>query len=299
MKNSQLVSRRRFLTSTVALATIAELQRAAWALGFSPGVDVCKLAREQEQGPYYIEDEMLRSNVVEDRVGLPLALRIGLLDARNCKPLNNVAVDIWSCDALGLYSGFTKQNPMGPGGPGAPGQGFGPGGPPPGFDPEHPGNRPGPPEGFGPRENLPTDKLTFLRGIQITDSDGVVNFQTIVPGFYMGRTNHIHFRVRTGIGPDARSLPAGHVSHTGQIFFPEEIATELMKHPPYSTHNIHRTTQQEDMVFTRQHGDLFVASFKPVNRKDGKQAYRAELIAAVDPATTPNPVGGPGGPPPR
>ena len=298
------LSRRRFLSSAVALATTAELQRAAWALGFDPQVEVCKLAPEQEEGPYYIKDEMLRSNVVEDRVGLPLALRIGLLDARSCKPLGNVAVDIWSCDALGLYSGFTKQNPVGPGGlhgPGGPGPGSGPGGPPPGFDPQHPGNRPGPPEGFGPPpENHPTDKLTFLRGIQITGLDGVVSFQTIVPGFYMGRTNHIHFRVRPGVGADGKSLPAGHVSHTGQIFFPEEIATKLMQHSPYSTHKIHRTQLQEDMVFTRQHGDLFIASFTPVKTTGGPLTYAAQLIAAVNPDATPKPTGFgiPGGHPP-
>lgn len=133
------VSRRRFLANSIALASTLQLQRAASALGFAPQATVCKLFPEQEVGPYYVADELLRSNITEQKPGVPLALRIAVLDARTCKPLPNAAIDIWHCDALGLYSGFTKQNPMGPGGPGDHH------GPPPGFDPNHPGNRPGPP----------------------------------------------------------------------------------------------------------------------------------------------------------
>jgi protocatechuate 3,4-dioxygenase beta subunit len=62
-----------------------------------------------------------------------------------------------------------------------------------------------------PPENHPTDKLTFLRGVQLTGSDGTVVFKTIFPGFYEGRRNHIHFKVRDGIGgsgnPIWRDIP--------------------------------------------------------------------------------------------
>ncbi len=92
----------------------------------------------------------------------------------------------------------------------------GPGGPPPGFDPQHPGNRPGPPEAMGPPpENHPTDQLTFLRGIQLADRSGVVSFETIFPGVYMGRTNHIHFKVRVGGEASRHTYAAGHTSHLG------------------------------------------------------------------------------------
>jgi protocatechuate 3,4-dioxygenase beta subunit len=119
---------------------------------------------------------------------------------------------------------------MGPGGPG----GFGgpppggprPEGPPLGFDPEQHGRMGCPPE------NHPTDQLTFLRGTQLTGPDGAVSFRTVFPGFYMGRTNHIHFKVRVGGHATGKSYEAGHTSHNGQIFFSEEIATELMWHEP-------------------------------------------------------------------
>ena len=260
-------------------------------MGFGRQAQVCVLSAEQEQGPFYIKDEMLRPDVAEGKPGLPLALRLVVMDSRSCKPLSNVAVDIWSCDAMGLYAGFTTQsmNMMGPGGPEGSPSGRPPAGPPPGFDSRHPGDRPG-----APPENHPTDKLTFLRGVQITGTDGIVNFRTVFPGFYQGRTNHVHFKVRVGVTADGMSLPSGHISHTGQVFFPEEIAAELMTHPPYSNHAIHRTTQQEDGVFTRQHGAASVASFRKLKEGHG---YSAELIAAVDPTATPAAVG-PGGPPP-
>ncbi len=211
-----------------------------------------------------------------------------VLDAHTCKPLSKVAVDVWHCDALGLYAGFTKQNPRGPGGPPP---GFGPGGPPPSFDPQHPGNHPGPLEGMGPPpENHATDKLTFLRGVQLTEADGAVEFKTVFPGFYMGRTNHIHFQIRVGDEIAEPTYRAGHTSHTGQIFFPEDLAAKLMGLPPYAEHNIHRTTQNEDEIFMDQHGGESMARVMLTNPKEIEAGLHAELIAAVDPAATPGPA---------
>ena len=295
----------------MGLASAWKLQRAAWALGFAQGAPVCNtVAAEQEVGPYYVANELLRKDVREGKPGMPLDLRLAVLDVRTCKPLTHAAIDIWQCDALGLYAGFTKINPtgMGPGGPGGPPPGDGPehGGPPPGFDPQHPGNRPGPPEGFGPPPAMKaTDQLTFLRGIQLTDERGRVEFATVVPGYYMGRTNHIHFKVREGGHAGTRegskggeTYMEGHAAHTGQVFFPEDFVAELMRHEPYSKHQIHRTTQGEDMVYQGQHGAASVARLYPVDAKRAEAGYVAELIVAVDPTATPAPVGGrgPGGP---
>ena len=266
------------------------------------------VAAEQEVGPYYVADELVRRDVREGKPGLPLLLKLAVLDARTCEPLRNTAIDLWHCDALGLYAGFTKMNPMGPGGPPS---GSGPGGPGAspgaGFDPQHPNNRPGPPEGMGPPPAMATtDHLTFLRGIQRTDDLGRVEFATVFPGFYMGRTNHIHFKVREGgrlisrkEAPDGKTYVEGHTSHIGQIFFPEELAAELMRHEPYAKHQIHRTTQAEDEVFQQQHGAASLAKIRAVEAKRPEAGYVAELIVAVDPSKTPGPVGmrGPGGPP--
>jgi protocatechuate 3,4-dioxygenase beta subunit len=279
-------NRRRFLASGLMLATTSKLQLAAQSLGASQEAQVCRLNAEQEQGPFYVADESLRSDIVEGKPGVPLTLRLVVMDSRSCKPLPNAAVDIWHCDALGLYSGFTKQNGMGPGGPP-------PGGPP-------PDGMIGPPPGGGPGGqplNPPTDAFTFLRGIQITDATGAVIFQTVFPGYYMGRTNHIHYKVRLGGSASQKTYQAGHTSHTGQLFFPEELAVRLMAQEPYRSHGIHRTTQQEDHVYGDQHGDLSVARVEPASLNTAGSGFRAELIAAVDPTATPGPVamGGPRG----
>jgi protocatechuate 3,4-dioxygenase beta subunit len=151
-----------------------------------------------------------------------------------------------------------------------------------------------------PPENHPTDKLTFLRGIQLTSDAGTVEFLTVFPGVYMGRTNHIHFKVRVG-GQAGRSYQAGHTSHVGQIFFPEELAVNLMEREPYRRHQIHRTTQAEDQVFGDQQGILSIARVEQLHPQDPAAGLRAELIAAVDPTVSPAPAqrrGGPGGRPP-
>jgi protocatechuate 3,4-dioxygenase beta subunit len=251
---------------------------------------------EQEVGPFYVAGEMIRSNIAESKPGVPLRLRLVFVDQATCRPIPKAAIDIWHCDALGLYSGFTKAN-FGPppgehGGPeGGPGDGP-PHGPPPGFDPNH-----GWPGGPPPGGQKPTDKLTFLRGIQFTSDEGVVEFQTLFPGFYEGRTNHIHMKVRLDGHRQGHSYVAGHTAHIGQVFFPEDLNLRLMGHGPYADHKIHRTTEAEDHVFNEQHGSVSVATVVPLKADDPAAGYLAELRIAVNPGATPEPVRmGPPGP---
>ena len=290
MNPDQTLSRRRFLSQSVAVASAWQLRRAAYAMGFPANAPVCRLEAEQEVGPYYVSDELVRSDIREGKAGVPLRLRL-LVDSRTCRPLREAAVDTWHCDALGLYAGFTKVH----------------NGPPPGFDPQHPRNRPGPPEGMGPPPSMkPTDELTFLRGIQFTDPEGRVEFETVFPGFYMGRTNHIHFKVREGgrlverkESSTDRTYIEGHTAHIGQVFFPEQATIALMQQEPYAKHQIHRTTQAEDGIFQEQHGATSVAKLRPVEARSPELGYMAELVVAVDPTTTPKEVGHGGPPPPH
>ena len=145
----------------------------------------------------------------------------------------------------------------------------------------------------------PTDKLTFLRGIQLTGADGAVAFQTIFPGFYQGRVNHIHFKVRVGGHADGHTYAAGHTSHVGQVFFAEDLSAKLMATEPYTNHHIHRTTQEEDGIFTGQDGHFSVAKITPLHPTNLASGLHAELVVAVDPTATPAPVGVGGQPPHR
>ena len=309
LSNESGLSRRTILRAGITSAAAWKLQRAAWALGFTArGSAVCNPTPEQTVGPYYIAEEMLRWDIREGKPGLLLALRLLVMDSRTCKPLPQAAVEVWHCDALGLYAGFTKMNPLGMGPDGAPPHSGAnwehPPGPTPGFDPQHPGNRPAPPEGMGPPPAVrPADELTFLRGIQFTDSTGRVAFATVFPGFYIGRTNHIHFKVRLGGKVVSRkdsdkqmTYMEGHTSHIGQIFFPEELTQRLMHAAPYNSHSIHRTRQAEDDIFQEQHGTESLAKLNLANEDRPEAGYVAELIVAVDPTKTAAGVGM-GGPP--
>jgi protocatechuate 3,4-dioxygenase beta subunit len=280
----------------------------AGALAGAPGIaatPACTLTSEQEEGPYYVDDEKLRADITEGRPGVPLRLRIALVDSRSCAPLAHAAVDIWHCDALGVYSGFTSNSPdgppgggrgRGPGGP--PPDGFGPGGPPPdGFPPDGPppdfgrGFGRGPGRGPG-RGRGPVDATRFLRGVQITNAKGVVEFSSLYPGWYSGRAIHVHMKTHMG-------GMGGHVAHTGQMFFPEDLTERIAKREPYATRlGIHRTTQSEDNVFRNQHGAEQLASIERLGKSDA-DGFLASVTVAVDPEASPRPVGGGGGRGPR
>jgi hypothetical protein len=90
----------------------------------------------------------------EGRPGIPFTLHIDVVEVGTCKPIANAAVDIWHCDAAGIYSHFLNASLGGNGG-----------GPPPGMNGTRPpgmnGTRPPGPPGGG---NQITDNTTFLRG---------------------------------------------------------------------------------------------------------------------------------------
>jgi hypothetical protein len=116
----------------------------------------------------------------------------------------------------------------------------------------------------------------------------------VFPGFYMGRTNHIHFKVRVGGHGSGKSYEAGHTSYVGQIFFPEEVTAELMQRDPYRRHKIHRTTQGEDRVFGEQQGELSIAQLRPLNPGQPAAGLVAELVACFDPTSARGAGFGPG-----
>src|SRR5262245_10682248 len=92
------LTRRSFMASAAALISAPRFLTAA---------DPCTLAPQQEEGPYYIDYNQVRRDITEGRPGVPVQLRVVLLDANRCTPIENAAVDIWHCDAVGVYSGVT------------------------------------------------------------------------------------------------------------------------------------------------------------------------------------------------
>ena len=85
--------------------------------------------------------------------------------------------------------------------------------------------------------------LKFLRGYQLTDAQGRVQFHTIYPGWYSGRTVHIHFMIRT-LGAD--NQPYEFVS---QLFFADALTDQVHKLKPYKRRNPRNTRNTDDNIY--------------------------------------------------
>lgn len=90
----------------------------------------------------------------------------------------------------------------------------------------------------------------FLRGFQVTDADGAVEFTTIYPGWYSGRTVHIHFKVRLFSGNQKT------YEFTSQLYFDEAVTNAVFAQAPYNTRGTRNTTNATDGIF---HSQLLLA----------------------------------------
>jgi protocatechuate 3,4-dioxygenase beta subunit len=107
---------------------------------------------------------------------------------------------------------------------------------------------------------------SFLRGIQRTDTKGVAVFRTIYPGWYRGRTVHIHVKVHVG----------GDVIHTGQLYFPDRITDAVHRRRPYNARGARTTRNANDHLY----GDGGSRSLLRL-RKDAKVGYVGTLTMGV------------------
>lgn len=192
-----------------------------------------RLWAEQDEGPYHRSAQLERRDVVEDREGTALQLGIRLMDDRG-NALTTARVEIWQCDAHGRYSGF----------------------PPP--DPSVIAT-----EDTAPRTEYLADQ-TFLRGSQRADRSGMVEFGTIFPGWYPGRTVHIHIMVH-----------AAERSFTSQLYFPDDLSDEILIREPYARRPGRDTTNDTDEIFPTG-GSPAVVDTTPVH--DG---YRAAITLVL------------------
>ncbi|KAJ3032256.1 hypothetical protein HDV00_007740 [Rhizophlyctis rosea] len=72
--------------------------------------NTCITVEETEEGPYYLSGELIRQNITETQLGVPLYFTFGLMNTDTCTPLPNAHIDIWLANALGTYSGFAAEN---------------------------------------------------------------------------------------------------------------------------------------------------------------------------------------------
>lgn len=196
----------------------------------------CLVRPELTIGPYFVDDQLNRADIrydpLEDNVskGAPLLLNISVFEAaaNRCAPLEGAQVDVWHCDAMGIYSGVTERV-------------------------------------------FNTRGQKFLRGYQMTDADGRVQFQTIYPGWYSGRTVHIHFTIRT------KAANGRDYQFTSQLFFRDALTDQVHSKKPYAKKGKRDTRNRDDNIFKMGGNQLLLSV-----RGDGGGGYIASINIGLD-----------------
>lgn len=176
--------------------------------------DSCLLTSDTIEGPFYLPNSIVRKDIRENQPGADLHLKLKLVDVRGCRPISNAAIDIWQANAFGVYSGYEgiELPPL------------------------------------GALEAIPhldpVNELTFLRGRQFTDKNGMAEFYTIYPGWYELRTVHIHLKLFN----DAKELL------TTQLFFPQDLTYKIQSVAPYNVRPLSPYINRDDSVLRDSHG---------------------------------------------
>jgi protocatechuate 3,4-dioxygenase beta subunit len=189
----------------------------------------CIVTPKQTEGPFFVDERLKRSDIRVDpsdgriKSGMPLhlTLRVSAVRSAGCNPLSGALVDVWQCDAIGVYSAV---------------------------------NDPG---------SQSTAAKKFLRGYQVTQTDGSARFTTIYPGWYPGRTVHIHFKVRV-------SAKSGRGQElTSQLYFDDALTDRIHAQSPYAGKGQRTVTNQRDGLFRNGGGQLMLS---PVQSGEGYAA---------------------------
>jgi len=180
------------------------------------GNNSCVLSPEVTQGPYYVSGEYVRENVTEGQEGVDLILDTQVIDMETCDPVPDAMIEIWHCNSTGVYSGIIAS-------------------------------------GNGDSSDATNINNTFLRGLQPTDADGVAKFATLFPGHYTGRATHIHVLAHfNGTTYANGTYGGGYVSHVGQLFFDQDLITQVEATSPYSTNTQTLTENADDSIFSEE-----------------------------------------------
>lgn len=180
----------------------------------------CVLTPQQTEGPYFVDERLNRSDIrgnpadgaVSEGVPLKLTINVSQVAGGGCTPLAGLFVDIWQCDAHGVYSDVNDRN-------------WG----------SSVGNK-------------------FLRGYQVTDENGMVQFTTVYPGWYRGRTVHIHFKVRTALDGGREQI--------SQFYFDDALTDEVFALAPYAAKGVRTMRNSQDGIF-RNGGDALTLQCTP------------------------------------
>jgi protocatechuate 3,4-dioxygenase beta subunit len=160
----------------------------------------CMLYPAQTLGPCYASPVMAREDISDGVTGVPLRISFLVVKADGCTPVPNAEVDIWHTGSNGVYSAFAR--------------------------------------GTCNPDRIAVADMTYCRGKQNTNDKGRVDFSTVFPGWYTGRTIHIHFTVRVG----------GREFITSQLYFEDALSDELMKQTDYKARGERDTKNGGDSI---------------------------------------------------
>lgn len=225
-------SRRNVMRALLALPMGARsLPARAETAPAAPVQGACTLFPRAVEGPYYFDPNLVRSDIAEGKPGRTVELYLKVVEQGACVPMADLRVDVWHADATGIYSGYARQ---------------------------------------GDERTVSTKGQTYLRGTQLTKTDGTVLFRTIYPGWYPGRTPHVHVKIFL----DKKTLV------TGQIYFPDALSSQIYQsHDAYTGRGPADTTNESDFIFkggmAEGGGIVFTMS------EDG-EPLRASLVISVD-----------------
>ena len=219
MKNkadARLLGRRELILRTAGVLTFSGLGLGVVTKSMAQTATSVVITPEETEGPYWVDEQLNHSDLATDptdnsvQLGLPLVLAITVSQYANgvITPLKGAYVDLWHCNAYGIYSDEAAYNPGG---------------------------------GTG---TVVTTGKKFLRGYQVSDAHGSVRFTSIYPGWYSGRTPHIHARIR--LYSDSTVTE----NFTTQFFFDEAITEIVYQMGPYSTRPSRDTLNTTDSIYT-------------------------------------------------
>ena len=223
---------RRLIVGAAGVSLVPTMARAeATGLDSSVGPPqapgTCVLTPQAMEGPFYFDPKLVRDDITEGRAGARLDLAMRIMEQSPCVPAANARVDIWHADPVGVYSGF---------------------------------------DGQGDDGQASAKGETHLRGTQFTGTDGSVTFRSVYPGWYPGRTPHIHLKVFL----DETTVL------TGQVYFPDDLSARIYREvAPYNARPMADMTNERDFLFktgAREGGGIVLAS----EEKDGL------IIASLD-----------------
>lgn len=173
----------------------------------------CVLEPEVTEGPYYVNGEFIRSDVTEGQAGISLYAELQFVDVNTCKPVENLYVDFWHCNATGVYSGVVAN-------------------------------------GNGDTADATNINNTAFRGLAPTDVDGLVSFTSVFPGHYTGRATHIHILGSyNGTVLKNNTYSGGVGAHVGQLFFDQDLISQVEAAGVYATNTQEITLNANDNIY--------------------------------------------------